>query len=205
MSRPDPATDGTSLADLRAAVARVEAGRPASMPPPQPPPQEPTDADADPFAVARAIVLRQLTGAPKSRHQLEQALHRRGCPQDVAAAVLDRFEQVGLVDDEAYAQMFVRSRQTGRGLASRALRHELRAKGIDEDTTRAVLEEIDPQVEREIARGLVVKKLRTMHGLERPVQVRRLAGMLARKGYGSELALRVIHETLDQAPEHRRD
>lgn len=200
MPAHDPAARDASLEALRAAVARAERASPQAPPPP-----EPQDADADPHAVARAVVLRQLTGSPKSRSQLEQALRRKGCPDDVAATVLDRFEEVGLVDDEAYAQMLVRSKQSGRGLARRALQHELRAKGVDDDIARGVLDTIEPDDEREIARVLVEKKLRTMHGLDRQVQVRRLSGLLARKGYGAEVSRRVITEALDALPEHQRD
>lgn len=200
MPAHDPAARDASLEALRAAVARAERASPQAPPPP-----EPQDADADPHAVARAVVLRQLTGSPKSRSQLEQALRRKGCPDDVAATVLDRFEEVGLVDDEAYAQMLVRSKQSGRGLARRALQHELRAKGVDDEIARGVLDTIEPDDEREIARGLVEKKLRTMHGLDRQVQVRRLSGLLARKGYGAEVSRQVITEALDALPEHQRD
>ena len=200
MPAHDPVARDASLEALRAAVARAERASPHAPPPP-----EPQDADADPHAVARAVVLRQLTGSPKSRSQLEQALRRKGCPDDVAATVLDRFEEVGLVDDEAYAQMLVRSKQSGRGLARRALQHELRAKGVDDEIARGVLDTIEPDDEREIARGLVEKKLRTMHGLDRQVQVRRLSGLLARKGYGAEVSRQVITEALDALPEHRRD
>ena len=174
-----------------------------STPPPEP--REQPDPDADPHAVARAVVLRMLTGSPKSRSQLEQGLRRKGCPDDVAATVLDRMEEVGLVDDQAYARGFVRSKQEGRGLARRALQHELRAKGVDEETAREVLGDIEPEDEREIARRLVDKKLRSMHGLDRAVQTRRLAGMLARKGHGGEVSRQVISEALDALPEHRRD
>ena len=200
MPAHDPAARDASLEALRAAAARAERASPQAPPPP-----EPQDADADPHAVARAVVLRQLTGSPKSRSQLEQALRRKGCPDDVAATVLDRFEEVGLVDDEAYAQMLVRSKQSGRGLARRALQHELRAKGVDDEIARGVLDTIEPDDEREIARVLVEKKLRTMHGLDRQVQVRRLSGLLARKGYGAEASRQVITEALDALPEHQRD
>lgn len=173
--------------------------QPRSAPPPE------VDDDADPHAVARAVVLRLLTNAPKSRAELEKALARKGCPDDVAREVLDRMEQVGLVDDEAYAQMFVRSKQAGRGLARRALAHELRKKGVDDEVAEGVLAEVDPHEERETARALVDKRLRSMRGLDRTVQTRRLAGMLARKGYGSEVAMSVVREALDELPEHRRD
>jgi regulatory protein len=151
-------------------------------------------------------VLRQLTATPRSRAQLERALRRKDCPDDVAAAVLDRMEEVGLVDDVAYAGMLVRSQQAGRGLARRALAHELRRKGVDDETAQAALDEVvDPHDEEDRARELVAKKLRSMSGLDPLVQTRRLAGMLARKGYGSEVAMRVVREAVREAPEHQRD
>ncbi len=161
--------------------------------------------EPDPHDWARQIVLRQLTAAPRSRAQLEQALRRKNCPDDVAATVLDRMEEVGLVDDEAYAGMVVRSQQASRGLATRALRQELRRKGVDDDTAAAALADVDGHVEEERARALVAKRLRSMHGLEPHVQTRRLAGMLARKGYDAEVAMRVVREAVREAPEHRRD
>lgn len=161
--------------------------------------------EPDPHEIARQIVLRQLTQAPRSRAQLEAALARRGCPPEVAAAVLDRMTEVGLVDDTAYAGILVRSQQVGRGLARRALAHELRLKGVDDETAQGALDEIDPAAEEERARELVARRMRSLHGLDAITQTRRLAGMLARKGYPSDLALRVIREALSQAPEHRRD
>lgn len=200
----DPTTEAAprTLDGLRAAVSAIEQEESHQPAPPDP---RSKDADADPHAVARAVVLRLLTGAPKSRSELEKALRRKDCPDDVAAEVLDRFEQVGLVDDDAYARSFVRSKQAGRGLARRALSHELRQKGVDDETAQAVLDEVDPEDERARAHELVDKKLRSMHGLDRAVQTRRLAGMLARKGYGPEVSRLVINEALDAEPEHQRD
>ena len=197
--RPTAARTHERLEGLRAAVSAIEerAG--------DPPDPATRDADSDPHAVARAVVLRQLTGAPKSRKQLQEALTRKGCPPEVAREVLDRFEEVGLVDDEAYAQAFIRSKQAGRGLARRAISHELRAKGVDDELAQSLLDEVDPEDERARAHELVAKKLRSMHGLDRAVQTRRLAGMLARKGYGHDVARVVITEALDAEPEHQRD
>ncbi len=163
------------------------------------------DGEPDPYQVARQIVLRQLAMAPKSRKQLRDKLRERDCPDDVAEAVLDRMTDVGLVDDEAFAGMLVRSQQEGRGLARRALVRELRTKGIDDETASAALDAIDPAQERGRAERLVAKKLRTMHGLDASVQTRRLAGMLARKGYPADLTMAVIRDALARAPEHQRD
>lgn len=203
------ATQRPDLEALRAAVSAIEQAptspKEGAQQVPSPVDAKAADADADPDAVARAIVLRQLTGSPKSRKQLEDALRRKACPEDSAVRVLDRFEELGLVDDTAYAQTFVRSKQAGRGLARRALAHELRAKGIDDEIAQDVLSEVDPEQERARAHELVAKKLRTMHGLDRAKQTRRLSGMLARKGYDAEVSRVVVNEALDAAAEHARD
>lgn len=165
----------------------------------------PREAEPDPHAIARRIVLRQLAMGPRTRRQLEDKLRDRGADPQVAARVLDRMGEVGLVDDEAYVEMYVRSRQETKGLASSALRHELRSKGVADEVIDSALEEIDPEREKEQARSLVARRLRTMRGLDREVQTRRLAGFLARKGYGAGVSYQVIREALDELPEHTRD
>lgn len=172
-----------------------------------PPPEDEAIADPEPDAhdVARQIVLRQLTMAPRSRAELEKKLAERNCAPEVAAVVLDRMEEVGLVDDEAYAGMLVRSQRAGRGLARRGLRSELRRKGVADDVIDDAVGAVSDDDERADARRLVDKRLRTMHGLPAQTQARRLAAMLARKGYGSETAYTVVREALREAPEHRRD
>lgn len=164
-----------------------------------------SERDADPYAVARAIVLRQLTMSPKSRQQLREKLRQSNCPDEVAEAVLDRMAHVGLVDDEKYAESYVRSKQVRPGLSTRAIAHELRTKGVDRDTAEAVLAEVSPLDEEERARGLVDARLPRLRELERSVVMRRLAGMLARKGYPSGLSLRIIREAVDADPAFQRD
>jgi regulatory protein len=161
--------------------------------------------ERDPHEVARQIVLRQLAMAPRSRAELAQKLAQRGCAADVAATVLDRMTRVGLVDDEAYAQMLVRSQHAARGLAKGALARELRAKGVENHLADEALASISDEDERDRARALVGKKLRAMHGLGVEVQTRRLAGMLARKGYSASVTYTVIREAIADAPEHLPD
>lgn len=153
--------------------------------------------DADPEAVARAILLRQLSAAPRSRADLARTLAERAVPEVVATRVLDRFTQVGLVDDVAFAEMLVRSRQSGRGLARKALAVELRRHGVPDELVGAALTQVRPEDEMAAARGLVARRLPATRGLDRQVRTRRLVGMLARKGYPTGLALRVVAEALD--------
>jgi regulatory protein len=152
---------------------------------------------ADPETVAKNLCLRALTGAPKTRQQLADLLAGRDVPDDAAEAVLDRLSEVGLIDDEAFAQAWVTSRQAGRGLARRALKAELRAKGVDDDVAATAVEAVDDDDERETARRLVDRKLPGMRRLDRATATRRLMGMLARKGYSGGLAAGVVREALD--------
>ncbi len=155
--------------------------------------------DADPESVARKILLDQLTGQARSRSELAGKLAAKNVPDDVATRLLDRFEEVGLVDDEAFAKAWVSSRGPGKGLARRALAQELRRKGVADDVAREALDEIDPADEEETARALVRKKLRSMQGLDRDKATRRLVGALARKGYPPGLAFSVVKDELASA------
>lgn len=165
-------------------------------------PVEGTPADltpeADPEQVARTICLQQLTLAPRTRAQLEEVLARRDVPDVVAQRVLDRFTEVGLVDDAAYAEAWVRSRHAGRGLARRALAHELRQRGVDDEVAAEAVDTLDPEQERDTARRLVERKAAAMRGLDRAVATRRLVGMLARKGYSSGTAFTVVRDVLNE-------
>ncbi|MFZ2015872.1 MAG: regulatory protein RecX [Nocardioides sp.] len=165
----------------------------AGEPPPDPVAEGP---DADPESVARKILLDALTGQARSRHDLRQRLAKKQVPDDLAERLLDRFTEVGLVDDAAFARSWVESRQRSRGLARRALAQELRRKGVDDETARAALDEVDPDDEEASARELVRKKLRSMRGVDATTATRRLVGMLGRKGYSPGLSFAVVRGEL---------
>jgi regulatory protein len=166
-----------------------------------PPPEdvEAAGPDADPESVARTILLDQLTGRARSRRELADKLAARQVPDEVANRLLDRFEEVGLVDDQAFARSWISGRQAGKGLARRALAQELRRKGVDDEMVREALDEIDPDDEEAAARALVRKKLRSLRRVDDAVATRRLVGMLARKGYGAGLAHAVVRDELAAA------
>ncbi|MFJ9951942.1 recombination regulator RecX [Kitasatospora sp. NPDC091207] len=151
----------------------------------------------DPEARARDICLRLLTGAAKTRKQLADALRRREIPDEVADGVLTRLEEVGLIDDAAFALAWVESRHAVRGLSRRALAQELRTKGVAGELVEQAVAQLDYDDETEAARALVERKLRATRGVERQARTRRLVGVLARRGYSEGLAFRVVREALD--------
>jgi regulatory protein len=145
--------------------------------------------------LAREICLRQLAARPRTRAELAQALARRHIDDEVITEVLDRYDEVGIIDDAAFARAWVSSRHTGRGLARRALAGELRQRGVAGDLVGEALGTLDDEQEAATARALVDRKLRTATGPPEAV-FRRLVGMLARKGYPAGLAISAVKDAL---------
>ncbi|MFW5419630.1 regulatory protein RecX [Nocardiopsis sp. CNT-189] len=150
-----------------------------------------------PEARARIVCLRMLATAPRTRAQLAEALQRRGIDDRVAETVLGRFGEVGLIDDEAFAAAWVESRHTGRGLGRRALAAELRRRGVAAETVQAAVDDLSADREEQTARELVRRKLAATRGKDDAVRVRRVMGMLARRGFPGGTAYRLVREELE--------
>jgi regulatory protein len=121
---------------------------------------------------------------------------RKDVPPEVAERVLDRFVEVGLIDDEEYARMLVRTRHGERGLSRRAIGVELRRRGIDDELAAAALEEVDDEDEERAARTLVARRLASTAGLDPAVRARRTFAALGRRGYPPGLVSRLVREAL---------
>ncbi len=162
----------------------------------KPEPDAADSPEADPYEVARLIALQYLSVAPRTRAQVAERLARRGVPDDVAEALLDRLEQVQLLDDAEFARQWVSTRHSGRGLAPRALAHELRRRGVDERVVREAVSEVSPDDELSAARLLVRRRLPATRQDDPSRRTRRIAAALARKGYTSDVAFRALREEL---------
>lgn len=152
---------------------------------------------------ARDVCLRLLTTRARSRAELEAQLTKRGFPEDVCARVLDRLTEVGLVDDVAFAEQWVRERRTNAGKGKRALASELRTKGIDADVIAETLDSVDAGEWRVRAEELVATKLRRENLDDEMKVTRRLVAMLARRGYSQGMAFDVVNTQLTQERQRR--
>jgi regulatory protein len=119
-------------------------------------------------------------------------------PDEIAEAVLGRFAEVRLIDDAAFAQAWVETRHHGRGLARRALSAELKRRGVDGQDIAAAVGALDPADELATARELVAKAMPGTRGKPLPTRIRRLVGLLARKGYSAPVAYRIVREAIEQ-------
>ncbi|CAB4890642.1 MAG: hypothetical protein F2923_05265 [Actinobacteria bacterium] len=150
----------------------------------------------DPNAMARSIVLRRLNAMARTRKDLYDDLLARDIPENVANEVLDRFTELGLIDDAQYAQMFVASRQRSRGTAKPVLRQELRRKGVPDEEIVDALAEITPEEEYERAKLLVQKKMPSLARYDSATQQRRLMNLLMRRGYNGSVAASLVREAV---------
>lgn len=154
--------------------------------------------DADPYEVARTIVLNSLTSAPKTRAQLAELLAKRGVAADVAEACLDRFEELRLIDDAEYARMWVRSRHEYKGLSRRALALELQRRGVDRVLIDEALELVDDESELSAAVAVAERKARSTSGLPYQTRYRRALAAVQRKGYSGSVAAAAVRQALSE-------
>lgn len=134
-----------------------------------------------------------------SRRELARKLRRRGHSHEDVEAVLERLEAVGLVSDARYARLFVADKLSVRPQGTRRLIVRLRAKGIPADLAREAVGEVYEErgvSDRELARDLVRRRARTLAGLDPQVVTRRLAGFLARRGFGADVVAGAMRDVL---------
>ena len=143
---------------------------------------------------AKNILLHQLSRSMKTKQQLRLVLEKREIPDEVAIAVLDRFEEAQLIDDREFARAFVSSRLALGGKSRTAIARELRHKGVAESIIEDSLASMTGEVEAELALDLASKRALRLEGLDRQVRYRRLTGFLARRGFSQA----VISATMRQ-------
>ncbi len=146
---------------------------------------------------ARNLCYRLLGAQERSAHQLREAMARNLVPDEIAQATLQAFLEANLVNDERFAEMYVRSKFTGKVTTRRVLAQELRAKGVEGEEAERALAQISEDDELEAAVAFAVKKAAAMAGLEEDKKRRRIYGALGRRGFSPEHIRRAIEAALD--------
>lgn len=141
---------------------------------------------------ARNVLLHQLARSAKSTSQLRKILEQREISPEISEKVLERFTEVGLIDDAAYAETIVNSRRNYKGLAKSAIKRELHEKGVSQELVEEAISGITAEDDFESAKQLATRRFGQMAHLEKAVRTRRLAGYLQRKGYASSAVFAAI-------------
>ncbi|MCH9817070.1 MAG: recombination regulator RecX [Actinomycetia bacterium] len=189
-----------NLVDGSAAVPAKRPRRPDPTPSAAPDSASDEGPEVDPEELkerARAIALRKLASASRTRVELQQALAKAEIPPEIEREVLDRFTEVGLIDDPSYANAFAAGRARA-GWGKRVIRMRLRDKGIDPELAEVALTEITEDDERVQATRLVERRWPRLVRQDAHVRNRRLYAMLARRGFSSDVISAAIAEVAER-------
>jgi len=147
---------------------------------------------------AREAALSLLSYRARSAAELKRRLERKGFDDATSASTVERLDAMGMVDDAAFAESFVRDRVRLRPHGVRRLGQELRAKGVDDETARAAIAEVmerEGATELDLART-AARRWKPRAG-EEPKKARaRLHAYLARRGFGGETIRTIAAEVL---------
>lgn len=146
--------------------------------------------DADDLIAAKLVATRQLTYRPRSVSELRNTLTQRGFRAITIDAVVERFTELGYLNDEEFARRWIANREQLAPRGKRLLKQELRQKGIGADLVEETLNQADIDDDAS-ALALAKHRLTKMTGLERDAQRRRIAGYLERRGFNYDTVRRV--------------
>ncbi|MGZ4105005.1 MAG: regulatory protein RecX [Actinomycetota bacterium] len=153
---------------------------------------------AEQLVAAREAGLRLLSVRERSAAEMRARLRQKGFDPEVIVTVLAALEETGLQDDGRFAAQFAET-AAGRGLASRRIQAELRARGIAKDLAAdASTEHPDEELAR--ARELAGRRAARMGDLPPEARARRIMGLLARRGYDPETCRTVAAEVARLEP-----
>ncbi len=139
------------------------------------------EAEAARKAYDRA--LRFLAYRARSREEVRRHLERKGIAAPLIADVIERLERRGYVDDVAFAEFWLAERERSKPMAPRALRYELRGKGVDDDIIDDLLSQFD---EHDAAYRAAEARLPRYRGWTQAAFRDKLGSLLRRRGFEGE-------------------
>ena len=157
--------------------------------------------EIDQNQIAKQVLLRRLSNAPRTRKELAQDLKKKNIEEDVAQVALDRFEELGLINDQTFSENFVSAPHQRRKLGKKALKQQLRSKGVSDEIANQAISQISDEDEFKAALTLALKKIRSIQHDDPQSQIRKIVGLLARKGYSANLSFQVAKEVINDLPE----
>ncbi|MEV4687914.1 regulatory protein RecX [Microbacterium sp. LWH3-1.2] len=150
-------------------------------------------ADAAELGLLKKLRARQLSVSESKTYLGQFELGSEG-----VEAILHTFLARGYLDDARLAEQLVHAGIDRKGQGRQAISQSLAKRGVPRDIADAALAKL-PDDDADRALEFARSKAGSMRGLERDVALRRLAGQLARRGYGGSAALNAARQALDES------
>src|SRR5579859_1482423 len=159
--------------------------------------------EAEQQAVDRA--LNYLSFRPRSREEVRRYLQRKETPPYVIEAALERLDRLNFVNDRAFVEFWVENRDKFNPRGSRALKNELRLKGIERDI---VDELVDKDGDEELALRAARKKAASLArtpGMDYATFRNRLGAFLQRRGFGYDVVTHTVKALWNEMKQEEQD
>ncbi|MBT3241060.1 MAG: hypothetical protein HON98_11910 [Chloroflexi bacterium] len=141
----------------------------------------------DEIEISLQRALNFLSYRPRSEEEVRKNLRKHDTDPEIIERIIERLQEGKLVNDVDFANLWVENRSDFRPRGRRALRAELRQKGVNDQTIEETLIDID---EEELAYRAAVKKSRRYKELEWLDFRKKMNGFLARRGFNySEITI----------------
>lgn len=145
--------------------------------------------------VTRQHALRLIKFRPRAENELRQRLLRKRFAPSTIDLLLAEFKRKDLINDAKFAKLFANQQMSVKPMGRRALLSRLKAKGVSFDlAARATEEATAERPEGEVARELALSRVSSLKGLDRQTAQRRLFGFLSRRGFSSDVVVKVVKE-----------
>lgn len=154
----------------------------------------------DEYERGKEIAMRLITNRPRSKKEVRDRMREKEIEEAVRERVIDRFEELDLLDDEAFARYWIDQRARFKPRGKPLLRQELRQKGVDQQIVNDLLEDTDDSA---AVRQAAEKKARTLTRYSEDQFKKKLIGFLQRRGFSYYDSRDVVNELWQQInPEH---
>ncbi|MEM7345231.1 MAG: RecX family transcriptional regulator [Chloroflexota bacterium] len=130
-----------------------------------------------------------LSFRPRSRTEVARYLHGKGYDEATTEAIIERLVVKQYIDDEAFARFWLENREQFKPRGERALRYELRQKGVPDEVINRILTDVD---EDELAWAAIESKLPRWEGLAEDALKKKVFGFLSRRGFGYDVVNQVF-------------
>jgi regulatory protein len=147
---------------------------------------------------ARNLCFYYLTKTDKTRKELQQRLYQKHIPADIIEDTLNELENDGYVNDEKYANNFVRIKTEYGNLGKNGIKQKLSQKGVDRNIIDEATSDIDNDEEFEKAKELAQTRLRSTHTLDPQKRYIKLVSFVLRRGYGADVTYKAVREAIDE-------
>ena len=127
----------------------------------------------------------------RTQSQMLRALSEREFPEDVAAAVVERLMELGLINDAEYAERFVQS-SLRKGHGTRRAKYELRMRGVEDALTDTVIGDVDEDAEFSAAMPRARKLYERYSDLPARERAGKISRALASRGFGYDVISSVL-------------